>query len=85
MLKYLPVRLRVCVSLSSVFQVDGLDYVYVVSKDNRVRRQQVILGATEGADLFVTGLDEKASVIVDGVKMLHENDSVVITDQRLGN
>lgn len=68
------------IPLTSVFQIDGLDYVFVVNEENRVNKQQVTLGEINGSYVCATGLEEKSLVVVDGIKLLNENDIVAISD-----
>ncbi len=72
------------VPLSSVFQSDGIDYVFVVSKTGgennamRVNKRQVTLDEMNGSNVLVQGLSANDLVVTDGVKLLNENDIVVI-------
>ena len=70
----------VLVPIESIFQVDGLDYVYVVNEENRVNKQQVTLGEPRGSSVRVSGLDSNARVVTNGAKLLNENEIVSIDD-----
>lgn len=68
------------IPVESIFQVDGLDYVYVVNEENRVNRKQVILGQLDGSNVRVDGLEEDMRIIMAGAKLINENDIVSIVD-----
>lgn len=68
------------IPVESIFQVDGLDYVYVVNEENRVNRKQVILGQLDGSNVRVDGLEEDMRIITAGAKLINENDIVSIVD-----
>jgi len=78
------------VPLASIFQADSLDYVFVVNEANqtneaggelRVNKRQVTLGELNGGNVLVQGLAENDLVVTDGVKLLNENDIVVINQE----
>lgn len=66
------------VPVESVFQVDGLDYVFVVDENHRLVRQQVTLGEPTGSSVQVTGLAPDALIVASGVRQLRENDLVSV-------
>lgn len=66
------------VPVESVFQLDGLDYVFVVGEDHRLIRQQVTLGEPTGSSVQVTGLAPDARIVASGVRQLRENDLVSV-------
>lgn len=71
------------VPVESVFQVDGLDYVFVVDENHRLVRQQVTLGEPTGSSVRVTGLPPEALIVASGVRQLRENDLVLIAGEEL--
>ncbi|AFS79913.1 RND family efflux transporter, MFP subunit [Gottschalkia acidurici 9a] len=66
------------VPIESVFNIDGLDYVYCVGEKNLVKRKQVSLGEIKGNNVRVIGLESNATVIKEGIKTIKENDTVKI-------
>lgn len=66
------------VPISAVFNLNGVDYVYVVDDNSRVIRKQVILGETDGSNVCVEIDDPNARVVTEGVKGLRENDAVQV-------
>lgn len=71
------------VPVESVFQVDGLDYVFVVDENHRLVRRQVTLGEPTGSSVRVTGLPPEALIVASGVRQLRENDLVLIAGEEL--
>lgn len=71
------------VPVESVFQVDGLDYVFVVDENHRLVRRQVTLGEPTGSSVRVTGLSPEALIVASGVRQLRENDLVLIAGEEL--
>ncbi|MTI57076.1 efflux RND transporter periplasmic adaptor subunit [Geosporobacter ferrireducens] len=64
------------VPIESVFNIDGVDYVYVVGKNNRVSRQQIIVEDVKGSLIKISNLEEGLFVVTEGIKTLRENDIV---------
>lgn len=73
------------VPISAVFNLDGVDYVYIVNDKNRVIRKQVILGQPEGAEVAVEIDDPEAMIVTDGIKSLNENDEVRVQSEVVEN
>lgn len=72
------------VPMESVFNLDGIDYVFVASKDDsknyKLNKQQVELHEIEDDMVRVTGLKTGENVVIEGVKLLKENEPVKIVD-----
>lgn len=68
------------IPIESVFNIDGIDYVYCVSEDNVVIRQEVNLGSIKGNTVKVIGIKSGSAVITEGVKTIKENDIVKISE-----
>lgn len=70
------------IPIESVFNLDGIDYVYTVSEDEaknmKVNKQQVTLHEIKDSNIRITGLKAGAQVVTAGVKSLKENDIVNI-------
>lgn len=66
------------VPINSVFNIDGVDYVYVVNSENRVHRKQVTMGDILGDKVQIQIDDPAAIVVTEGVKSLRENDIVTL-------
>lgn len=64
------------VPVQSIFNVDGLDYVYIVGEDGLVSRRQVIRRTISEDMVGVDGLEDGMSVICDGIKAVKENEIV---------
>ncbi|HKI75085.1 MAG TPA: efflux RND transporter periplasmic adaptor subunit [Pseudomonadales bacterium] len=61
---------------------DGRDYVFLVTKDNRVTLETVSTGRRRGADVeIVAGVDAKSPVVEKGGAFLNDGDRVKVTDQ----
>ena len=72
------------IPLESVFNLDGIDYVYTVSEDEskslKVNKQQVGLHEIKENNIRVTGLKAGTQVVTTGVKSLKENDAVDVVN-----
>ena len=68
------------VPINSVFNIDGVDYVYTVGNDSTVHRKQVILGAISGDSVEIQIDDPTAVVVTEGVKNLRESDTVAVEE-----
>jgi len=56
---------------------DGFQYVFSVSKDNKVAQRKVSVGRRAGTQVeILQGLDANASVAVDGAAFLNDGDTV---------
>ncbi|MBR6400878.1 MAG: efflux RND transporter periplasmic adaptor subunit [Firmicutes bacterium] len=64
------------VPIRAVFDLGGVDYVYVVNADSRVVRKRVTLGEISGDEVCVEIDDPKAVIVTEGIKSLRENDLV---------
>lgn len=66
------------IPINAVFNIDGVDYVYVVDNENTIHRKQVIIGEISG-DKVEIQIDNPAAVVVtEGIKNLRENDTVTV-------
>ncbi|MDD2620839.1 MAG: efflux RND transporter periplasmic adaptor subunit [Syntrophomonadaceae bacterium] len=68
------------IPMESVFNLDGIDYVYTVS-GNKVNKQQVTIHEISGSSIRITGLKSEALVVTAGIKSLKENDAVTIVEK----
>lgn len=73
------------VPIGAVFNLDGVDYVYVVNDKNRVVRKQVILGEPDGSEVAVGIDDPNALIVTEGIKSLNENDEVRVQSEGVEN
>lgn len=64
------------IPINALFNIDGVDYVYVVNSDNKIHRKQVTIGEIDGDKVEIQIDDPTAIVVTEGVKNLRENDSV---------
>lgn len=73
------------IPIESVFNLDGIDYVYTVSEDKsgimKVNKQQVTIHEINGSSIRITGLKSETLVVTDGIKSLKENDAVNIVEK----
>jgi RND family efflux transporter MFP subunit len=66
---------------AAVFQENGHDHVWVIGRENGVRRRRVEVATTTDALARVeTGLEAGESVVVNPVKSLHDGEIVRIAD-----
>lgn len=68
------------IPINAVFNMDGVDYVYVLDDSNTVHRKQVNIGSISDDKVEITIDDPSAVVVTDGIKNLSENDTVVVED-----
>ncbi|AET68221.1 RND family efflux transporter, MFP subunit [Desulfosporosinus orientis DSM 765] len=72
------------IPIESVFNLDGIDYVYTVSEEGagnwKVNKQQVRLHEIRDDNIRVTGLKAGTQIVTSGVKSLKENDMVNIVN-----
>lgn len=68
------------VPISAVFEVDGLDYIYIVEGDGRIARRQVQKGEVSGTTVELDGVEAGLTVVTDGLSQLKENDVVSTGD-----
>lgn len=64
------------VPLGSIFEKDGLDYVYTIGEGSRLVRMQVTLGQIKENLIQVKGLKDNMQVVTEGLKSLKENEKV---------
>lgn len=73
------------IPLSSIFDIDGVDYVYCIIQDengnNIVSSKQITLGKPDGENVMVTGLVGNELIASDEVKYLHDNQIVQIAEE----
>ncbi len=66
--------------IRSVFNIDGVDYVYCVEKNSEdaevVVRKEVILGETYNDKVVITNLPSGLKVVTEGIKYIKENQRV---------
>lgn len=69
------------VPISSVIEIDGVNYVYSVEKkDDKyvAKRTEVVLGEVKGNEVVLTNITKNLTVITNGIKNIKENDIVQI-------
>lgn len=66
------------VPVQSIFNIDGLDYVYVVDGNSLVSRKQVVKGELREDMVQVEGVEEGMTIIRDGIKNIKEQDIVAV-------
>jgi hypothetical protein len=65
----------------AVFQENGHDYVWVITRKNTVRKRKVEVATTNDALARVeTGLEADESVVINPLKALREDEVVRIAD-----
>lgn len=69
------------IPVNSVFNISGVDYVYMVNEENRVIRKRVTLGEVNGADVRIDIDDPEITIVTEGIKTLHENDEVRVQSE----
>lgn len=68
------------VPVQSIFNIDGIDYVYVVNEEGIVSRKQITRGELCNDMVQVDGIVKGTVIIRDGVKNIKENDVVISTN-----
>lgn len=69
------------VPVQSIFNVDGLDFVYVVDENGTVVRRQVTQEELKNDQVRVEGVEPGMAVISDGLKNIKENDQVSVLSE----
>lgn len=67
------------VPIQSLFNIDGLDFVYMVNGDGVVSRRQITREELREDMVRVEGVEPGMSIINDGLKNIKENDQVMIS------
>ena len=65
----------VFIPISSVINIDGIDYVYKVNEDNTVSRVEVELGEVRNTTVRAKNLHNER-IVTSGIKSLNDNDKV---------
>ncbi len=65
----------VFIPISSVINIDGIDYVYKVNEDNTVSRVEVELGEVRNTTVRAKNLHNER-IVTSGIKSLNDNDRV---------
>ena len=65
----------VFIPISSVINIDGIDYVYIINDDNTVSRTEVELGEVKDSTVRVRNLTNER-IVTSGIKSLHDNDLI---------
>lgn len=65
----------VFIPISSVINIDGIDYVYKVNDDSTVSRVEVELGEVRDSNVHVKNLHNER-IVTSGMKSLNDNDKV---------
>lgn len=65
----------VFIPISSVINIDGIDYVYRINDDNTVSRIEVKLGEVKDSTVRVKNLTNER-IVTSGIKSLHDNDLI---------
>lgn len=65
----------VFIPISSVINIDGIDYVYKVNEDNTVSRIEVELGEVRNTTVRAKNLHNER-IVTSGIKSLNDNDKV---------
>ena len=68
--------------ITSIFNIDGVDYVYTIGDENRVHRTQVTKGDVSGDKVSVEINDPAAVVVTEGIKNLKENEKVKVQSDK---
>lgn len=66
------------VPVQSIFNIDGLDFVYIVDENGIVSRRQITQEELKDDRVRVDGIELGMSVISDGLKNIKENDQVTV-------
>lgn len=69
------------VPVQSIFNIDGLDFVYIVDENGIVSRRQVTKKELKDDMVRVEGVEIGTLVISDGLKNIKENDQVTISSE----
>lgn len=68
------------IPIKSIFNVEGLDYVYIVDGENKIKRIQIKMGEIKGEEVEVQGLSASDIVVTEGMKNLKENEVVTVKE-----
>ena len=71
------------VPVQSIFNIDGLDYIYTVDEGGKVVRRQVTRGELQEDMVRVDGIKDGMTVINDGIKNIKENEIVAIKEDSI--
>ena len=72
------------VPVQSIFNIDGIDYVYVVNEEGIVSRKQITRGELCNDMVQADGIENGTVIIRDGVKNIKENDIVISSNAPIG-
>lgn len=74
-----PHKNAVLIPQKATFEVLDKKYVYVLSKDNVVHAREIVIGGEIPHLYFVaSGLTENDRILLDGIRMVKENDKIQI-------
>ena len=73
------------IPVNAVFNLNGVDYVYMISDDERVIRKRVTMGEVDGSEVRVDIDDPDIQIVTEGIKTLHENDKVRVQSEVKAN
>ena len=68
------------IPIKSIFNIEGLDYVYIVDGENKIKRIQIKMGEIKGEEVEVQGLSANDIVVTEGMKNLKENEVVTVKE-----
>lgn len=75
-------KVLVNVPLSSITNIDGIDYVYCIVKNENnqdiVTSHQVKIEESDGENVYISGIDNGTPIAVDEIKKLRDNQKVKV-------
>jgi RND family efflux transporter MFP subunit len=74
----------VFVPISSIFTIDGMDYVYTVNSEDILKKQQVTRGELRGSKVRISNLSTDILVVTENIKNLKENEKVTVSIRKAG-
>lgn len=70
----------IVVPLSSILDIDGVDYVYCIdvneNNQNVVKSKEIKLEQADGNNAYISGIDSNTLIVANEVKNLHDNQVV---------
>jgi len=73
----IPLKNAIIIPQKATYEVLDQKYVFVVDKNNILKARRITIGA-EMPDLYVIskGLDEKDKILLEGLRVANENDTI---------
>ena len=69
------------IPVNAVFNLNGVDYVYMVNEESRAVRKRVTLGEINGSEVRIDIDEPNIKIVTEGIKTLHENDEVRVQSE----